>query len=68
MTLKELLAIDEGGDCTGCPVCEPPKSRRRSVSIPVRRGGAAFSVRYADARTNPTGEEVVVIATTFSEA
>jgi hypothetical protein len=65
VTLKELLVIDEGGDCTGCPVCEPPKPRR-SVSIPVRRG-AAFSVRYTDARTNPTEEEVV-IATTFSEA
>ena len=67
MTLKELLAIDEGGACTGCPVCEPPKPRR-PVSIPIRRGAAAFSVRYTDARTNPTEEEEVVIATTLSEA
>ena len=62
MTLKELLAIDEGGDCTGCPVCEPPKTRRggpsrRSVSVLVSQDAAAFSVRYTDARRTRAKEE-----------
>ena len=62
MTLKELLAIDEGGECPGCPVCEPPKTRRggpsrRSVSVLVSQDAAAFSVRYTDARRTPTKDE-----------
>ena len=76
MTLKELLAIDEGGDCTGCPVCEPPRTRRggpparRSVSVLVSQDAAAsFSVRYADARGTPTKEEGEgVVDTASSEA
>ncbi|MDP9487987.1 MAG: hypothetical protein M3Q49_19725 [Actinomycetota bacterium] len=70
MTLKELLAIDEGV-CPGCPVCQPrTKPRRagaygrRSVSFPVRSNPAVFSVSYTDARTDPTKEEGVVIART----
>jgi hypothetical protein len=65
VTLKELLAIDEGGDCPGCPVCEPCGKRRRigadgrSVSVPVRSNPAVFSVRYTDARTHPTEEGVM---------
>ena len=62
MTLKELLAIDEGGDCTGCPVCEPPKNRRGgpsrgSVSVLVSQDAAAFPVRYTDARRTRAKEE-----------
>ena len=74
MTLKELLAIDEGGDCTGCPVCEPPKNRRggptrRSVSVLVSRDAAAFSVRHTDARrTRAKDEGKGVIAAASSEA
>lgn len=71
MTLKELLAIDEGGDCPGCPVCQPRtkpgRARaygRRSVSFPVRSNPAVFSARYTDARTDPTTEEGVTIART----
>jgi hypothetical protein len=62
VTLKELLAIDEGGDCPGCPVCEPRRTKaagRRSVSVTVRSDLAVFSVRYTDARTNPTEEGVM---------
>ena len=74
MTLKELLAIDEGGDCPGCPVCEPRSTKAarggangRSVSVTVRSDPSVFSVRYTDARTNPTEEEGVMSAV-LSEA
>ncbi|MDP9478290.1 MAG: hypothetical protein M3R38_21860 [Actinomycetota bacterium] len=69
MTLKELLAIDEGGDCPGCPVCQPRTKRKtagaygRSVSFPVRSNLAAFSVRYTDARTDPNEKGVVIART-----
>ncbi len=70
MTLKELLNIDEGGDCPGCPVCNPRKkpkrgatAGRRSVSVPFRSDPGVFSVRYTDARTDPTTEGVMIAPT-----
>ncbi len=69
MTLKELLAIDEGNECPGCPVCEPRTkpgragANARSVSVPFRSDPGVFSVRYTDARTDPTTEGVMIAPT-----